>query len=108
MIWPASRPSPIPRLARLVAGSGKALPPPAWWAFPRTRTTWGAVCEPFAGGRPHGAGRLAFRNFVAEHLGIGAGCEAEPALGARYYQEPDWMLDPGPDFRAGRIDPSGT
>ncbi len=97
-----------PRLARLVAGSGKALPPPGLVGLSTDTDDLGAVCEPFAGDDPTAPARLAFRNFVAEHLGIGAGCEAEPALGARYYQEPDWMLDPGPDFRAGRIDPSGT
>ncbi len=84
------------RLARLVAGSAKTAPPPGLVGYHTGTDALGAVCEPFAGEDQTAPARRAFRAFVAEHLGVGHGLGADTGLGARYYQEPDWMLDRGP------------
>ncbi len=90
-----------PRLVRLVAGSGKVEPPSGIVGMRTGLDALGAVCEPLAGEDPTVLERRAFRVFVAGHLGIGCGQGVDAALGARYYQEPDWMLDRTPSFPPG-------
>jgi hypothetical protein len=90
-----------PRLARLVAGSGKVEPPSGIVGMRTGLDALGAVCEPFAGEDLSISERRSFRFFVAGHLGIGCGQGADAALGARYYQEPDWMLDRTPSLSPG-------